>query len=459
MLLSKKIFLRLSVFFVLYFTYLVSFSYLSQVEYEEIPHEFGIQQRDVVSFEDKICTNNADVDAIMQDYLPLQNKNLDSIKTTGKFIVFSAIDDAGLGNRIPTLVSCFLLSLLTNRGFMVHWPSIEESVNDQGEHIGMSAFEDLFRSPFFMDSTLHQDFFDSVSPETTEIVSVESLSNVLLCGDFEKEYQNTRIIIIYGWRPFFDVLLRNKHYLDRVNELNLTSLVHDISRCLLQPVPLVNEIIDRFRQQSNIGPHNKIVGIHIRKQSSHGLSSEQEMALWDCIRARHPPPPAVYVEGYSNWNASILYFLASDSPSTVLNVPPDFRPYIVMVRQTDSSRTTVEGLAHALADMWLLGQTVELFGGQGTTFLAAVRTLFGVHTQLVSWKSLSVPPSQNNQTTNSSSGNLTEISAPVMIDARCVTLNVLPCYKWWDVFREVHNFSLSCYITQSGTSPKDSYLC
>lgn len=35
----------------------------------------------------------------MQEYLPLQNKHLDTIKTTGKFIVFSAIDSAGLGNR------------------------------------------------------------------------------------------------------------------------------------------------------------------------------------------------------------------------------------------------------------------------------------------------------------------------------------------------------------------------
>jgi hypothetical protein len=42
--------------------------------------------------------------------------------------------------RIPPLVASFLLAILTNRGFLVHWPHVNQSVNTEQELVGMAAF-------------------------------------------------------------------------------------------------------------------------------------------------------------------------------------------------------------------------------------------------------------------------------------------------------------------------------
>lgn len=40
-----------------------------------------------------------EADKIMRDFLKIQNSNLDRIKVDGKFVIYSATDTAGFGNR------------------------------------------------------------------------------------------------------------------------------------------------------------------------------------------------------------------------------------------------------------------------------------------------------------------------------------------------------------------------
>lgn len=67
-----------------------------------------------------------------------------------------------------------------------------------------------------MDATLHPLFYEKISPETATVVSMESIADVMLCGDFEEQFKNYQFVIIYGWRPFFDLLLKNTVFLDKV---------------------------------------------------------------------------------------------------------------------------------------------------------------------------------------------------------------------------------------------------
>jgi hypothetical protein len=46
--------------------------------------------------------------------------------------------------------------------------------------------------------------------------------------------------------------------------------------------------------------------------------------------------------------------------------------------RTEYTRITKKGIQYAIADMMLLGKTIEMFGGKKTTFLSAVRSLYEV---------------------------------------------------------------------------------
>jgi hypothetical protein len=46
--------------------------------------------------------------------------------------------------------------------------------------------------------------------------SMESIADILLCGDIEEQFGHVRFLVIYGWRPFFDLLFNNMLYEQKV---------------------------------------------------------------------------------------------------------------------------------------------------------------------------------------------------------------------------------------------------
>eukprot|EP00026_Physarum_polycephalum_P008213 Phypoly_transcript_08292.p1 GENE.Phypoly_transcript_08292~~Phypoly_transcript_08292.p1 ORF type:complete len:452 (+),score=48.45 Phypoly_transcript_08292:101-1456(+) len=432
--LTGKIFLRLSLFVILYVAYLSAFSYFAETNITSssswLPslssNFLPTLQTSHKKYSQTICSNNEKVDELFQNFLPVHTQHLANMRTTGKFIVYAAIDTTGLGNRIPPLVATFLLALITNRGFLVHWPHVNQSINTEQELVGMAAFRRLFDTPFLYDLGQIPQFYDTITRNNTLILSLELMADAVLCGDLEETYGHFPFIVIYGWRPFFDLIFQNPAYSQRVKELGLQDLVHDIARCLLLPVPAVHEVIRNFKTESKIGENTKVVGIHIRKFGDHGLTKKEEAALWECVREKHPPPPLPpFDPNWSNLNASVLYFLATDHAEVITRAPPEFRPYVVTMR-AEKTRHSIEGLIRAIADMWILGQTVEVYGAQGTTFLAATRTLFDTPTNLLV--------------------GISTLSHSKSKPLHCVQVGPLPCFKWWDVFRAHKNFTLSCFI-------------
>jgi hypothetical protein len=62
----------------------------------------------------------------IQKYENMHRNMVEDYKTGGsasKFVVVQLSRALGMGNRLLILVGSFLLSLLTNRGLLVHWPS------------------------------------------------------------------------------------------------------------------------------------------------------------------------------------------------------------------------------------------------------------------------------------------------------------------------------------------------
>ncbi len=131
----------------------------------------------------------------------------------------------------------------------------------------------------------------------------------------------------------------------------------------------------------------------------------------------------------------------------------------------------------------ILGESIELFGGQGTTFVASVRTLFGTPTNIRTKLS---PRAYNNKLLNgdveeftSAKGDEDDLEQPNNIQPRelrsieeeeeegddgevvssegnftCYILPTLPCFKWWDVYKHNAGISLSCFVRYSRHKPK-----
>jgi len=386
-----------------------------------------------------LCPNSENANFVMEHFLEVQKRNLDNIRDTGKFIVFSSTNEGGLGNRIPSLIGSFFLALVLNRGFLVHWPEVAETVNEEQERLAMVGFGDLFDPPVPIDIGAIPGFHALIDVETAFILKLDLEADMLLCADLEARLRDEQFVVVQGWRPFFDLLFHNKFLTHKLHSLGIMHLVHDLATCLLHPVPEIYEILQRFRADYKIQKHQKLIGVHIRKHSNHGLTRPEQEGLWSCIRKKHPPPALtpsndqmqLWVEEGEDIplglpspdlaNSSSLYFLATDSDETLKYVPRDFRPYVIRLAG-DATRHTQSGLMRALADMWILGNSYEVFGAQGTTFLNAVRVLFPAKVSLA-------------------------VLAGNHVDKYCRSVGELPCYKWWDIFKsqDSANFSLSCF--------------
>lgn len=139
---------------------------------------------------------------------------------------------------------------------------------------------------------------------------------------------------------------------------------------------------------------------------------------------------------------------------------------------------------HELTFNRILGESIELFGGQGTTFVASVRTLFGTPTNIRTKLS---PRAYNNKLLNGdveeftgAKGDEDDVEQANNIQPRdlrsieeeeeeegegsdvvssqgnftCYMLPTLPCFKWWDVYRHSPGISLSCFVRYSRHRPK-----
>eukprot|EP00026_Physarum_polycephalum_P010800 Phypoly_transcript_10980.p1 GENE.Phypoly_transcript_10980~~Phypoly_transcript_10980.p1 ORF type:complete len:393 (+),score=57.82 Phypoly_transcript_10980:107-1180(+) len=311
--------------------------------------------------------------------------NLQHINTSGKFIVFQTNYHSGLGNRIPPLVSTLLLAIITKRGFLVDWTTEPPSTNIAAEEIAMVEFKELFEPPFAIDATLFPDLHKSINEENTIVVGLQrqKIPDMLLCHDWVETYQNKQYVVLQGFRPIMDTLVYNPNYKAKLessgfpengNSETIISIMKAVGKCMLAPSKRVKDMLHQFHEENQILPFQEVVGVHIRATSNtHALNITQQEEVWKLVTKKHPPPPPKTPIS----QAKLLYFLATDSNSTFLNVPESVKPYLLFQTAPEEiSRITSEGIQRALADILLLGNTKEFFGARSTTFISCVRILF-----------------------------------------------------------------------------------
>eukprot|EP00026_Physarum_polycephalum_P009786 Phypoly_transcript_09922.p1 GENE.Phypoly_transcript_09922~~Phypoly_transcript_09922.p1 ORF type:complete len:409 (+),score=48.81 Phypoly_transcript_09922:33-1259(+) len=312
----------------------------------------------------------AHVEYLVRLFNETQHYHLANVNTTGKFIIYYPAATTGLGNRIPPMLSALILSLIVGRGFLVYWPEEGVTTNTEEEVMSMIPFKDLFDPPIILDATLVPDFnyfsadevlalrFNELGPASTEL---------LLCQDIDALFKEKRFLFTRGNKGFLDILMQNEIYAQKRKDLGLTpKMVKKFGQRMFPPAKEVKSMVDSFVLAHPVVNSHPIVGVHIRALSNHSVSPEGQLELWQYIAEKYPA------------NSSFYYFLASDSNSTLQNVPQEIQPFLLFQNSADLTRVTKAGIQNALADILLLGKTREIFGGKKTTFLLSVQALYEV---------------------------------------------------------------------------------
>jgi len=328
----------------------------------------------VNSFHDRRHSCDGNIAQLMNSFRATQLHNIHNINTTGKFIIYQSPSNTGLGNRIPPLISAALMALVVGRGLLVHWGAENISINTQQELMSMVSFTDLFDPPFAMDTGTVPEVLQLITTaNTVRFTLQDDLAEYLLCHDLVDLYDDKRFIVWVGWRPFTDLILHNPTYADRILELGLSPrLVKAFAQCLFPPSLGVRSMLHDFASHYKAPRSQKVIGVHIRALSDHALSPQQQQNLWACVTSKYPPPPP----NTPLSNASYRYFLASDAVTPMEHVPSEIKPYLMVQQGPEITRITKEGIQRALADIFLMGQAVEVFGVRRTTFVHAVQSMF-----------------------------------------------------------------------------------
>jgi len=264
------------------------------------------------------------------------------------------------------MLSAMILSLIVGRGFLVHWPENGIGTNTEAEIMAMVPFQDLFAPPITIDTALVPDLA-SFSPADALLFPIKEVPDLFLCHDIDLLYNKTRFLIMQGNKGFIDILMHNEIYAKRRQELGISAkLVKKFGQCMLPPSKEVKAMVESFTVSHPAFLSHQIIGVHIRASSNHSISLDGQHALWKEVTSEYPA------------NSTFYYFLASDSNSTLNNVPPEVQPYLLFQNGTEITRITKEGVQRALADIILLGSTIELFGERKTSFTSAVHILYEV---------------------------------------------------------------------------------
>jgi len=158
----------------------------------------------------------------------------------------------GLGNRLLTLVSAFVLAVLSKRKLLVDW----------SEHA--SSLSDLLEEPAGMQWELPKDYPTYQTPHLELLLHSPSLQNAaaaLACQNLSETWQGIPTVHIVSDQYFLPLLILNKHFKLQLRELLGTSaespeadLFGIAARWLLRPAPGVRHLVHSLQDDPTIPP-------------------------------------------------------------------------------------------------------------------------------------------------------------------------------------------------------------
>lgn len=173
--------------------------------------------------------------------------------------------ETGLGNRLQSIVSAFLMALLTNRRLFIHW-----SVTD----LSACQFHQLFQSIVSMSSTLLNRYTKEYILANSDHLTFHGPFDELLCYSnltlFKRE---SKFLFLSTDEYFMSVLIKNPAYSQTLfSGVDEDSLFKTLVNYLFVPTKELNDKIQLYTH--NNGHCDK--GIHMRKEGLKQIKTNGE---------------------------------------------------------------------------------------------------------------------------------------------------------------------------------------
>jgi hypothetical protein len=310
-----------------------------------------------------------------------------------RFIIFAAGGNDGYGNRLPGLVTAFVMALLTDRFLFVHW---EDSYPEP------CRFDELFAPGQFVvgGRGLLLDIFYSGLPVLLALTTKDRKLKCALSSCTHYDRANFELLATKDLRTSDAVraqflVFQSDDYLLPLLHANpdhgvkLNHLLGDwnmfgvVGRFLFHPQLEVAEQATTIL--GGIGPH--VVGLHLRLQKPTPNGSIVRG------RAASIEPDAFYrialLAAYESGlplNNSTTFYLATDSPTALAKASSFFEPRgLHTVSQhglsfgNDGDRTTKKSLMAAIVDIMVLSRSASMLGTYGSSFTSVAASLGGLY--------------------------------------------------------------------------------
>ena len=338
-------------------------------------------------------------------------------------LVFSVGDD-GLGNKLLPLVSAFLLSLLLDRAFLLHWTG-SEAVHNTPMHV-----EQLFSPPDGLQWSFEaaakqaltrpgakadqqrqlerQRLLELYNAErAVKLEEIRALFRFLplsfaeldmrtadyglikeraLCEDWRLLYSNVSALLVQGDQYFVPCLQANPAYrADMSRWFDHRDVYGPLARWLLRPAPPVAAYVEPFVQENF---SNYTIGLQLRRRERLGLRDEEvEQALRCAVQLASayltgsPKPteeqqstaalPAVIPAPANRLpGRRVSFFIASDDQQ----LRPRLRTrlaalgHVAFTQEFALREDMSRGLLYAVIDSVLLGRSSDLITTPSSTF-------------------------------------------------------------------------------------------
>jgi hypothetical protein len=196
----------------------------------------------------------------------------------------------GMGNRFHTILSAFLMSIVTRRALLLDWQMVDAAhakMHPNGvERMGMAALSELLQVPPFLDTwdlAEAKRRFPSVLADEKTYRSVNE--NHINCIDARGAKNASSVISITSWDYFGARLAVNKLHSAEVAEMISTDgpdagVFAGLGRYLFRPSPGIEAALQRFLAQRT-GP---TVSAHFRIVGPNKIAAAHSGAFWECVR-------------------------------------------------------------------------------------------------------------------------------------------------------------------------------
>jgi hypothetical protein len=173
--------------------------------------------------------------------------------------------ETGLGNRLQSIISGFLMAILTNRRLLIHWPVTQLSA---------CQFQQLFEPVVSMSSSLFNLYTEEYIRANSEHLTFHGPFDELLCHpNFTLFKRESKFLFLSTDEYFMSVLMKNPVYSQTLFfSVDEDSLFKTLINYLFVPIKELNDKIQLYSDNNKFCDK----GIHMRKEGLKQIKANGE---------------------------------------------------------------------------------------------------------------------------------------------------------------------------------------